>query len=213
MSMFDLKGTSSNNWNYSDPDKDNYSEFIQGTVVQIDNPQSINFGTGKPEFWQDGNPKRNLRMTLLQADGTEVNWTFAPHAKSLARQAIVTGMDAYDANNDGNMKMLLGLAVTVWTQPGTYNAQRPRPWNFRIDGPGDASAVRGLVDLSTQQAPPLQNAVAPQPASAPQPAMTQVGSTPPPANVVQQVQAAFGVQPQEVREEVPTSVYDNDIPF
>lgn len=219
MSMFDLKGGSSNNWNYSDTEKEGYAEYIQGTVIQIDNPQSINFGTGKPEFWQDGNPKRNLRMTLLQQDGTEINWTFAPHAKSLARQAIVAGMDAVDPHNNGNMKMLLGKAVTVWTQPGNYNAQHPRPWNFRIDGEGDASKVRGLIDLSTQAAQPVP-AQAPAPAMVPPQAMAQVGPSAPPTNVVAQVQKTFGVAPTEVPpapapagEEVPVSVYDEDIPF
>ena len=219
MSMFDLKGGNTNNWNYSDPEKDGYTEYIQGTVVQIDNPQSVNFGTGKPEFWQDGNPKRNLRMTLLQVDGTEVNWTFAPHSKSLARQAIVAGMDAADPHNNGNMKMLLGKMVTVWTQAGNYNAQHPRPWNFRIDGEGDASKVRGLIDLSTQAAPAQQ--AAPAPAAPPAPAMAQVGPSAPPAHVVAQVQQAFGVAPVEVPaappapagEEVPVTVYDQDIPF
>lgn len=214
MSMFDLKGSASNNWNYSDNTKDNYAEFIQGTVIQIDNPQSINFGTGKPEFWDDGNPKRNLRMTLLQQDGTEIQWTFAPHARSNARKAIVDGMDAYDPNNDGNMKMLLGKIVTVWTQAGSYNSQRPRPWNFRIDDDGDQQFVRGLIDLSqpNQQAP--KQTTPPAPPAAPAPAMTQVAPASPPAAVVQQVANTFGVHLEEVpQEQVPVSVYDEEIPF
>ena len=214
MSMFDLKGSTNNNWNYSDNTKDNYTEFIQGTVVQIDNPQSINFGTGKPEFWQDGNPKRNLRMTLLQKDGEEINWTFAPHSKSLARQAIVAGMDAVDPKNNGNMEMLLGKMVTVYTQAGSYNAQHPRPWGFRIDGDGDASQVRGIVDLSKPDnnhggGAQAQPAPAPVPTAPPAPAMTQVAPAGPPSSVVQQVANTFGVN----MEEVPTSVYDQDIPF
>lgn len=217
MSMFDLKGSASNNWNYSDNTKDNYAEFIQGTVIQIDNPQSINFGTGKPEFWQDGNPKRNLRMTLLQQNGEEINWTFAPHPKSLARQAIVAGMDAVNPKNNGNMEMLLGKMVTVYTQAGSYNAQHPRPWGFRIDGDGNQQAVRGLIDLSqTGQQTPKQATPpsAPTPLAAPAPAMTQVAPASPPAAVVQQVANTFGVHLEEVpQEQVPVSVYDEEIPF
>lgn len=216
MSMFNLKGGGTNNWNYADKDKENYAEYIQGTVVAIDNPQSINFATKKPEVYDDGNPKRNLRITLLQQDGSEICWTFSGYRKSAAVQAVLAAMDAYDKDNDGHMKMLLGLAVTIWTEPGTYSMSHPRPWWVRIDGPGNAGAVRGWVDYDApenRQAAPTPPAPAPARQQAPQPpASMQIGTNPPPANVTQQVQQTFGVRPTEV-EEVPTSVYDGDIPF
>ena len=212
MSMFDLKGSSNNNWNYADKEKENYAEYIQGTVISIDNPQAINFATKKPEFYDDGNPKRNLRITLLQQDGSEIMWTFSGYRKGAAVQAVVRAMDAYDPDNNGHMKMLLGLAITVWTEPGNYNMSHPRPWNVRIDGPGNADAVRGWIDYDDQSEKPTQKAQAQQPPAPQPPSFMQVAPAEPPVNVVAQVQKTFGVQPVEV-EEVPASVYDNEIPF
>lgn len=167
MSVFDLKGSSGgNNWNYSDPQKDGYMEMIEGTVVEISNPQSINFGTKQPEVWPDGNPKRNLRLIIKGKSGRELGWTFAPRSRSA--EACLAALDPQGTRPQVNIEELLGKFIRVQTQAGVYNSQNPRPWWVTIIGDGDAGSVRGMIDLSAQQAPAPQPQPQSQQASAPQ---------------------------------------------
>lgn len=165
MSVFDLKGNSgSNNWNYTDNTKQNYSTMLMGTVVEISNPQSINYGTKKPEFWPDGNPKRNLRLTVMDAAGVEFNWTFAP--RSAAATACLNALDPQGNRERVSIEEMLGKMVVIQTRDGVYNQAHPRPWSVQVQGDGNVAAVRGLKDLSQQaQAPnPMaQNMVPAQP--------------------------------------------------
>ena len=237
MSMFDLKGSDSNNWNYSDNTKANYREWIQGTVVEISNPQARDFNTGQPAFWPDGNPKRNLMMTLLQQDNTEVTWTFSP--KSVAANACLAALDPQGTREQVSIEELLGKFVTIQTQAGNYNNRQPRPWAVRVDGDGQANAVRGLKDLSQPQPAPMPGMPAPQPApvmqqpvmqqpapvSAPmqqQPAPMQQQPAPAPQQQVNpaiqasmnQAAQALGFQQNAQANaapvnQVPTQVYDN----
>ncbi len=214
MSMFDLKGGSEgNNWNYSDNTKANYSEWIQGTVVEISNPQARDFNTGAPAVWPDGNPKRNLMLTLLQNDGTEVTWTFSP--KSMAANACLAALDPNGSRETVSIEELLGKFVTIQTQAGVYNARNPRPWTVVVNGDGQANMVRGLKDLSKPA--PMPGMPAPQPAPQPQPQPA------PSAMQAAQQQAAqamgFQAPPQVNAPQVaagsmpPTAVYDEGIPF
>lgn len=154
MSVFGIRGSSSNVWNYSDKSKDNYMESITGLVVEIDNPQARDFNTGKPAFWDDGNPKRNFRFCIKGRSGQEVSWIFSPVKKGAAMQALGNALDPTGQNMDIALDDYLGKVITVSTVPGAYNARNPRPWNVKleqgiqIDGP-----VRGVHDLSVQQQP------------------------------------------------------------
>lgn len=168
MSMFDLKGgNTGSGWNYADNTKPNYMERIEGTVVEISNPQALNYSTRQPEFWPDGNPKRNLRVVIRGRSGQELSWTFSP--KSRATDACLAALDPQGTRDQVSMEELLGKFVAVQTQAGVYNAQNPRPWWVTIQGEGEANMVRGLIDLSKQQMPGMP---------APQPAPMQ--QTPPP---------------------------------
>lgn len=243
MSMFDLKGGSSGNgWNYHDNTKSNYMEMIEGTVVEISNPQSINFNTKQPETWPDGNPKRNLRIAIRGRSGQELSWTFSP--KSKGAEACLAALDPQGTREQVSIEELLGKFVRVQTQGGVYNAQHPRPWWVTILGDGEANMVRGLVDLSKQQssmpgmpAPqpaPVQQA-APAPAIQPvqvaqpmqQPMQQQPASMTPLQQAQQKAQAAVANQNfQQVNaappvSQVPVETYDSpaeeyyasDIPF
>lgn len=221
MGMFDLKGGSSNNWNYSDNTKQNYSEVIGGTVVEIDNPQSINYATKKPETWPDGNPKRNLRLYILQSNNVEVCWTFAP--RSAAAQACLAALDPQDNRDSVSIEELLGKLIMVQTQPGVYNQAHPRPWTVLIQGEGNIGAVRGLNDLSKQavqqaQAPaPMAQSYAPQ-AMAPQTQAQQVVNTAMNQAMMAAQQAAGfqGAAPvaqPQVASDPTGGYYDQDIPF
>lgn len=189
MSIFDLKGGASNGWNYSDKNKPGYMNSITGTVVEISNPQALNFSTKQPEFWKDGNPKRNLCVTIKGQSGRELNWTFAPRGHG--SQACLTALDPQGIRPAVNIEELLGKMITVTTQEGVYNAQNPRPWHVQILGQGDVASVRGIVDLEKPQA--QQPMAQPQPQPQSQPPMPQA---------------------QPVPQQYPDTAYaDEDIPF
>lgn len=234
MSMFDLKGGSDgNNWNYSDNTKQNYMEMIEGTVVEISNPQARDFATGAPATWPDGNPKRNLRMCIRGRSGQELAWTFAP--KSAATSACLAALDPQGTRETVSIEELLGKFIRVQTQAGSYNSKNPRPWWVTILGDGEVNAVRGLKDLSQpqpaqmvgmpapQQAPVQQTPPPPVQQPAPQPVQQQQVNPIIQASMNQAAQA-LGFQPnaqtnaapvnQVSYEQDPTGgYYDQDIPF
>ena len=208
MSIFDLKGggSDSNVWNYSDNSKANYTEFIQGTCVEISNPQARDFNTGKPAFWDDGNPKRNLKVTLLQNDGAEISWIFSP--KSDAADACKAALDPNDTRAKVNIEELLGKMLTISTEPGSYNARNHRPWTVVVHGDGQINMVRGINDFTKQpaqqqQPAPQQQAPAQQAPTALQFAMNQAQQ----AVAQQNFQQANAAPPVN---QVPVSAYGND---
>lgn len=156
MGVFDLKGgAGSNAWNYADKTKANFATSLTGTVVEISNPQALDFATKQPKTWPDGNPVRNLRIVIKGQSGQERSWTFAP--KSKAAEACLLALDPQGDRPAVSMEELLGRLITVSTADGVYNAQNPRPWTVSIQGMGDTTAVRGLKDLSGMaQAQPVQ---------------------------------------------------------
>lgn len=215
MSVFDLKGSSGgNSWNYHDPNKQGYMEMIEGTVVEISNPQSINFATKQPETWPDGNPKLNLRMMIKGRSGAELGWTFSP--KGRGAEACLSALDPNGTRAQVSIEEMLGKFIRVQTQAGVYNSQNPRPWWVTILGEGDAGSVRGMVDLSARQAP------APQQVPAPQSQPVQQAPVPQVQYAQQQAAQALGYQqqqpmPQPMQQapviDTTPSVYDEDIPF
>lgn len=242
MSVFDLKGSSGsgNNWNYSRPNEAGYMECIEGTVVEVSNPQSINYATKQPETWSDGNPKRNLCLVIKGRSGQELAWIFSP--KSRASEACTMALDPQNAKEHVSIEEILGKMIRVQTQAGSYNSVNPRPWWVTILGDGDVQAVRGVVDLSKQQAPVMQKqasapliqmaqhiqqetqqqAPAPQIQQAQQQAAQALGYAPQPAPPVQQYQQPappVQQQPAPLVNQVPYAqdptggYYDQDIPF
>lgn len=235
MGMFDLKGGSmGNSWNYHSKDKQGFSEMIEGTVVEISNPQSRNYATGQPETWPDGNPKRNLRVTLRGRSGQELSWTFSP--KSNAANACLAALDPQGTREQVSIEELLGKFVRVQTQDGVYNQAHPRPWWVTILGDGEANMVRGLVDLS-QPSNQMPGMPAPQPApmqQTPPPPVQQAAPAPQPQQVnpaiqasMQQAAQSLGFQQNAqvnaapIVEQVPVNAYsspaeqyyDSEIPF
>lgn len=224
MGIFDLKGSSGGerSWNYAYPDQPNYMPCIEGTVVEVSNPQSINFNSKKPEFWDDGNPKRNICLTILGKSGKELNWVFNP--KSVSANACLDALDPENSRPNVSVTELLGRFIRVQTQEGVYNKSHPRPWWVTILGDGEANKVRGVVDLSKQQpqqqaqpeAPVSQgrNNFGPPPAAAQPPAQ----GAEPMAYAQQAAAQAMGFQqPQQQQPVTPedayTAMYADDIPF
>ena len=169
MGMFDMKNASTAGWNYSDPDRPGFSTTLEGTVVEISNPQALDYNTKEPRFWPDGNPVRNLRITVLTKADEEKNWVFAP--KSASWKACLDALDPKGNRMDRiSLDELLGKEIQIATKDGAYNAKRPRPWMVTVLGPGRNDKVRGVVDLSVapdlsekarEQADKLRNAVGP----------------------------------------------------
>jgi len=215
MSMFDLKGntSSSNIWNYSDNTRQDYLECIEGTVVEISNPQARDFNTKKPAFWDDGNPKRNLCVCLRGRSGQELSWIFAP--KSKAAEACLVALDPQGTRDQVSIEELLGKFVRIQTQAGAYNGRNPRPWWVTILGDGEANMVRGLKDLTTQPANAMPGMPAPQPAPVQQqtpPPMPQqqVPTQTPMQQAQQQAAAAMGFQAPPQVNAAPVNAYEND---
>ena len=214
MGAFDLKG-GSNGWNYSDPNKEGYSEAIRGTVVEVSNPQALDFQSRQPKFWPDGNPVRNFRLNILTASGDEVTWTFqggrpkvSPNGAMNAIQACIAGLDPQGTSARVSLEDILGKDITVQTKAGNYSAGNPRPWWVTVHGDGDVSKVRGVVDLSKEQAPAPQ--VAPQ--AAPQ-VVPAYGHAPGSPQHMAQTQA-YAQQAAQAAQGIPTpDLYGEEIPF
>jgi len=213
MGVFDIGG-GSNAWNYSDDSKDNYSQQLAGTVVEIAYVQARDFQTKQPVFWDDGNPKCNFRITVADANCNEFAWFISSSSKSPAMVAV---LDAINPNRKPgesvDITQILGKMVVIATKPGSYNSQRPRPWWFQIHGDGDASLVRGCVDEVHKAKPAsVQNAQFDATANGANAAMEAMGANAPapagpaPAGPAPVQQVGPGVS-------VPVDVYGEDIPF
>jgi len=145
---FDLnRGNAEKTWSYSDASLAIYSPEITGTLIELAWQQTRNMHTRQPDFWEDGNPKLQVRMMILRDDakgaGKESAWFFG--VKSLAAQAVNAAM-----GGTGKMEALLGKRVRIAT-PGTTPVQTKRgmvtarAWEFQILGEGNKAAVRGVI--------------------------------------------------------------------
>lgn len=124
MSIFDIK--KSNAWNYSDPDKPGYSTDLTGIIVGMDNPQARDFQTGKPVFWDDGKPRRNLRVFIATVDG-EKSITFA--LRSALYTAFVQAIEGAELDGFAD---IVAYSVHLSTEEGSYNRKHPRPWGVAL---------------------------------------------------------------------------------
>lgn len=180
MGVFDIKGGNSRFWNFSDDEKDNYTEQIEGTIVEIVYTQKINPETRKPMFWDAGDPKMQYQLVFLQQDGEEIVWPI--DRRSVGVTECCRALDPRDERDNVSIGEMLGKYVRVSTKPGNYGRKKPRPWAVEILGDGAAGKVRGLTDRSgdskaaqqeqaQEQAPQYQQQVYQQPMQQ-QPAMS-----------------------------------------
>lgn len=238
MGIFDFDETS-NTWNYSDPSKPGYSPTLEGTVVQIDEVQEYDYMTRLPKTFENGNPRTNIKCTILTDAGEEVPWTFNPYKKGAAFVAVMNATRAYNPQATG-FKDIGGLRVKITTQGTTQElGKNARPWWFEIKGPGSAP-FRGLNKFNpqTQQqpqpqvtqpqqyqqpqmqqaAPPIQGGyfAPPMPQQQPmQQAQPQPGDWVPQAQPAQQQPQHQVIQgyPQLIPDGNGGQIYDQDIPF
>ena len=142
MSVLDFNGGGSgNSWNYHSPEKDGYSLVLDGQVVAIDTPIAHSFSQdgkqGAPKFWNDGNPVRNIKLTVADVNGNSFDWTFSI-SKKRSTSAFNQVMQAILAVNPNATSIAdcMGYHITVSTQQPPqgfgYSAANPRPWSVRI---------------------------------------------------------------------------------
>lgn len=120
MSIFDIRKSTA--WNYCNPEKPGYSEVLEGVVVGMDNPQAYQYNTGKKQYWDNGAPKRNIRL-FLATDSGEKSITFAPKGE-LFNDFAATDIDSFED--------LIGRKVKVSTKAGKYWRDNPRPWSVEV---------------------------------------------------------------------------------
>lgn len=207
--------TDGNFWNYGNPEKDNYSPVLIGRLVELADPPATKFRSNEIDRWDDGNCKRNIRMTIVDGAGNEFLWDFGPGSKrnpSRALQACAAALA--EANIQGNgLEDLLGMVISIQTQEPpqgfSYGAGSPRPWEVHIQdrNKGENRGTKHIPDPREEvaQATPKPQV---QQAPAQMPAQLQ--------NAVQNASQAMGFQPQQqgyYAQQPGGSVYDRDIVF
>lgn len=197
MGILDFNNEDSGFWNYSDESKGNYTPSITGDVVCIKTVQATDYNTKKPAFYDDGNPKMNIRLHIALPDDSEIMFEFKP--RSMAMQAIQDGLVAAGAAGK-TLSEVGGLCVTIETKPGGYNRTHPRPWRCIVHGQGK-HAFRGVELFKQNQQPQQPQAQAPSPAQ----------------HAAQQAAQAWGQQPQQPQQPqaqaMPPQYSDADIPW
>lgn len=196
------------NWNFSNQQKEGYSEDLIGTVVAIQFVQAIDYMSKQPKFWQDGNPVMNIRLALANPDGDLVCFTFAKASKA-AREGKKPSihMDLWHLTGDTDMINLIGKTIHIHTWPANPNTGQA--W-------GNGNPRLFSVELVTDQGPfelkhPLSDAYKvpevfanggakpAQPAPQPQYQQPQYGYAQP----MQQMYQAQPIQPVQVPQQIP----------
>ena len=114
-------GTTSYHWNYSNPNKEGYSEDLVGTVVAMQEVQAREFSMtgqpGRPAFWPDGNPKMNIRIAFAMQDGSLKTITFQRAGrKQVSGEKPSLHMQLFKLTNN-NMEELMGKTIFLRTWP------------------------------------------------------------------------------------------------
>lgn len=177
------------NWNYSNNQKEFYSETLVGTVKAIQFVQSTNFQTRQPEFWPDGNPKFNIRMAFADQNGELITFTFQPASKAAKegrKKSIHIDLFNLAKSLGGNdLRSLIDKTIQISTKPGNYGPNNPREFTVQAVQAGPFELANPLPDefkvpeivLSRPAVQQPQQQYAPQPMA---PQVTQQGYYAPP---------------------------------
>lgn len=171
-----LNGNQGTFWNFSNQQKDGWSQQLSGTLVKISIAQDHEFG--KPEqkrYWPDGNPVILLRMHIKDANGDEFLFDIKP-------KSTMWFEDIQPACPGGSLSNAIGKTVQLDYLGKVSTTGRGVPRNkfaFAIVGEGQwpSEGFDGTMPPTLAQAQGMQQAPA-----APSP---------------QQYQAQKMVQPQQ----------------
>ncbi len=188
---FDLGGGGGNSFSFG-PQGSQPGAHIAGTVVDLKEVQETNYDTKEPEFWPNGDPKMQYRLTLQtelrdpnnpgdtgQRD-VYLNGYRKPHPKTGTSGTLYAVLEAVRAATGGT-QIKAGAKVTLQWVSGMGFTGDPRHYQAWYEAPS--------VDLAgpaqpAAAAPPVQQAP-PAPAAAPaQPAAAATASPPAPAPAV-----------------------------
>lgn len=122
MSIFNIKKSTA--WNYCNPEEPGYSEVLEGVIVGMDNPQAYQYQTGKKLYWDNGAPRRNIRL-FVATEKDEKSITFTPKS-ALFNAFASAGIDSFVD--------LIRHKVKIVTQEGKYWRDNPRPWAVEVGG-------------------------------------------------------------------------------
>lgn len=215
MSVFTIGGTKRKYWNCTKPDKPEFSVMITGDVVEITAIPHFIFGTQTIDRFQDGNPKADMRITLMCEDGEERSFTFRFSSSgdeskwcNMQRALMSAVKNAGLPGND--LEELIGLNISVSTQQPPqgfgYGQQNPRPFAAQVNGRG-TTPTRGCIDQVSQYRPNNGTAPGTERMMAPEVAARPVNNAT--MESMQKAAAVLGVQLQPVEE----PYYQQDIPF
>lgn len=214
-------GTKNYNWNYSNPNKPNYTQVLIGTVVAIQEVQKRAFSNngkpGAPMFWPEGNPMMNHRIALATQNGELVSFTYQPASKDQKKDKTGIHMALYALTGETDMMNLVGKTIKLSTQdaginpatgqPIKYGTGNPRPfWVEEVEGgPYQLNAplpaeftVPELLCNDAVSGGQLQQAYQPQPVQQqPMQQVQQVQQFVPPTIAVPQVNTAQVIAQQQ----------------
>lgn len=143
-------GGTSNTWNYSDREKDDFALQIDGTVVEMKQVQETKYQTNEPLFWGNengrvckvtkdtGQPCLNFCIVIDTVQFGEKEWIFNPKTKKdatidprtgqpknpdgLSRASMAIQHALIQAGMDaGNLDNLGGMSISVSTQDPPEN--------------------------------------------------------------------------------------------
>lgn len=157
---------------------DSIGETITGTILSVNTKQVTAFGSGAPEFWDDGNPKMQIVITIKSDDLEDGEGSFYAKAwgtdkAALSAAVAMSGLTADQALAPGNEITITHTELRPHKTPG-FNPSKI--YEFQIRPKAPTSVVNALADTPTPSAPAPSA-----PAPAPVPAAPSAPATPPPA--------------------------------
>lgn len=208
---FSLGGEGGNSFSFG-PQGSQPGASITGTVLDMKEVQRTNYDTKKPEFWDNGDPKMQYRVTLQ----TQLRDPANPHDDG-KRDLYLDGRRK--PNDNGTKSRLYAVLEAVREATGGQNLQRGGTltvtWVSGMGFSGDprnyeATYVPPAMNLGGQPAPTVQPVQQVQQQAAPpqwaQPAQQQVTQTQPPAAPPAQTPAPAPVQQEQQSIQLPPGV-------
>lgn len=194
MMGFNPMKSSNVSWNYSRPDDPSFTLVLVGTVQSIQWVQKRTYSNnpnvpGQPEFWPQGDPKMNLRITLATPEGELRAFTFQPASKAAQMgQKPSVHIELFKAAGGNSMADLIGKTISIETFPanpvtgtswgpgnprlfevklleeGPYQLSSPLPEEYKVERLLCNDAVHGgQMQQPVQQAQPMAQPMAQQP--------------------------------------------------